>query len=122
MKDALMIVAGCILLSCLALEGCTGARKSEPFGGPLSVTDEHVENGRDVFMKDCNKCHPLGESGLGPALNNKWYLPSFMIRFQVRHGLGAMPSFPRNRIPNQELDDLIDYLKAMRKRKQEGQF
>ncbi|MDC4226474.1 MAG: cytochrome c [Candidatus Manganitrophus sp.] len=57
---------------------------------------------------------PEGEAGLGPALNNK-PLPGWMIRFQVRHGLGAMPAFSEKEISDRELDDLvIAYLKAFR--------
>ncbi|MGE5680960.1 MAG: c-type cytochrome [Bacillota bacterium] len=59
-------------------------------------------------------CHPQGESGLGPALNNKGYVPSFVIKFQIRNGLGVMPSFSKERISPEELDNLIEYLKALR--------
>ena len=54
-----------------------------------------------------------GEAGLGPAINDK-PLPEFLIKTQVRVGLGAMPSFHRRQINEDELDDLIRYLKALR--------
>jgi mono/diheme cytochrome c family protein len=37
-----------------------------------------------------------------------------LIRFQVRHGLGAMPAFSEKEIGDRELDDLVAYLKALR--------
>jgi mono/diheme cytochrome c family protein len=65
-------------------------------------------------MGACNKCHPGGEAGLGPALNNK-PLPKFLMHLQVRKGLGAMPSFSEKKIPDGDLDDLLEYVKALRK-------
>lgn len=96
--------------------GCSSSRKSEPFYGPLKGNDVKILDGQKVFMKNCNKCHPQGESGLGPALNNKGYVPSFIIKFQIRNGLGVMPSFSKERISPEELDNLIEYLKALRKK------
>ncbi len=64
-------------------------------------------------MKTCDQCHPRGEAGLAPALNNK-PLPAFAIKFQVRHGLGAMPSFSKDDINDQELEEIIRYLQALR--------
>ncbi|WDT80226.1 MAG: cytochrome c [Candidatus Manganitrophus sp.] len=61
---------------------------------PFTASSSTVTRGETIFMHACNQCHPKGEAGLGPALNNK-PLPAFMIRFQVRHGLGAMPAFSK---------------------------
>jgi mono/diheme cytochrome c family protein len=63
-------------------------------------------------MKYCHQCHPRGEAGIGPALNNK-PLPGFLIRFQIRSGLGAMPAFPERVVGNEELDVLVAYLKGV---------
>ena len=82
--------------------------------GPLPLDDPQVERGRVVFMEKCQACHPGGEAGLGPALNDK-PLPGFVKRFQVRHGLGAMPAFPEEEIGDDELDDLLAYLAALRR-------
>jgi mono/diheme cytochrome c family protein len=64
-------------------------------------------------MRQCSQCHPGGEAVLGPAINNK-PLPAFLIRFQVRHGLGAMPAFSEERVTDSDLTDVIAYLKALR--------
>ena len=63
-------------------------------------------------MQNCDRCHPGGEAGLGPAINS---VPGFVKRFQVRHGLGAMPAFQEDRISDKELNNLLKYLKAMKK-------
>jgi hypothetical protein len=34
---------------------------------------------------------------------------------QVRHGLGTMPAFSEREISDGELDDLVAYVKALRK-------
>jgi mono/diheme cytochrome c family protein len=100
-----------VLLAGLA--GCGTARRGTPTGPPLRLTDARAAHGEKTFMRYCNGCHPRGEGGLGPALNNK-PLPGFLIRFQVRHGLGVMPSFSDEVIGDEELDDLVAYLKELR--------
>ncbi len=104
----IMIVCGLGVLS-----ACS-ARRGEPFTGGAPTGDSRVEHGRIVFMQNCHKCHPGGEAGLGPSINDK-PLPEFLMKTQVRVGLGAMPSFHRNRISGRDLDDLIRYLKALRR-------
>jgi mono/diheme cytochrome c family protein len=100
----------------LGLIAACSTRRSEPFTGSVPAGNPQVERGRISFMWHCHKCHPGGESGLGTALNDK-PLPEFLIKSQVRLGLGAMPSFPRDQISDGELDDLVRYLKALRGQK-----
>jgi mono/diheme cytochrome c family protein len=95
--------------------GCGGsARRGEPIAGPLVLTSEAARRGERVFMEHCHSCHPGGEGGVGPALNNK-PAPRFLIGLQVRQGLGAMPAFPPDRIDDRALDDLVDYVVALRR-------
>jgi mono/diheme cytochrome c family protein len=103
-----------VLAGCLGVLGCGSARRGEPLVGPLPVASPAVEQGRRVFMAHCQQCHPGGEAGLGPAINDK-PLPGFLIALQVRSGLGAMPAFSRQEIGADALADLIAYLKALRR-------
>jgi len=107
-----------LLASAVILAACS-ARRGEPLYGPLPIRSAEVTNGRQVFMRDCHQCHPGGEAGLGPAINNK-PLPGFLMAFQVRQGFGAMPAFSEDEISSQELDHLILYLKEIRKHPQGG--
>lgn len=107
MNKVLMTVA-----AVLALAGCD-QRRSEPFVGPLEL-DEQQLRGEYTFFHQCNECHPQGESGLGPALNDK-PLPEFAIKQQVRHPIAFMPAFDEQTLPDAELDDLIEYLEALRR-------
>ncbi|MBZ0158093.1 MAG: cytochrome c [Alphaproteobacteria bacterium] len=118
MKRAFFVI-GLFLFLAMVLAGCGSARRGEPLTGAFEPQNEVAARGQLVFMKYCNQCHPKGEAGLGPSLNNK-PLPGFLMKFQVRNGLGAMPSFPPSHISDQELDDLIAYLKALRHHKAES--
>jgi mono/diheme cytochrome c family protein len=104
------------LLLCLLLlqAGCGTARRGEPLAGPLNVSSEEIVLGQKVFMRHCHQCHPGGEAGLGPALNNK-PAPGFLMKIQVRKGLGAMPGFSSAHISKEELDALVRYLKTLRR-------
>lgn len=92
--------------------GCGTARRGPP-AGELTLSPA-AQRGEQVFMAHCNQCHPRGEGGLGFAINNK-PLPGFLMAFQVRRGLGAMPAFPESRISDGDLDDLVTYLKELRR-------
>jgi mono/diheme cytochrome c family protein len=104
-------------LAALALwalaSGCS-ARRSEPIAGPLQSPSQEVAHGEVAFDRHCSHCHPGGERGLAPAINNK-PLPGFLIKFQVRRGMGAMPAFSEREIPDEDLDALVKYLKTLRR-------
>ena len=102
------------LLVLVLLASCSSPRRGEPIAGAFRTLDESVERGQMLFSEHCYKCHPGGEAGLGPALNNK-PLPVFLMRLQVRRGLGAMPSIPDSALSDEELDDLLEFVVALRK-------
>ena len=98
-----------LLVVAAAVVGCHSVRRGEPIVGPLSSTDPAVEHGKIVFARKCNSCHPGGEGGLGPGLNDK-PLPVFAMKLQVRTGLvgfKVMPSFDQHSIPSEDLNDLM---------------
>jgi mono/diheme cytochrome c family protein len=97
----------------LLLIGCTSPRRGLPIAGPLELTAAE-ERGQRVFFKKCHSCHPFGEGGLGPAINDR-PLPPLLIQAQVRAGLGAMPAFDREEIPPDDLDALAEYLVTLRR-------
>lgn len=97
----------------LAIFSCA-SRKAEPIAPPLALKTSTFIHGEQVFMHNCQKCHPNGEAGLGPAINSN-PAPVFIKAFQVRHGLGVMPSFKKDEISKQELRDLKAYLKVLKR-------
>lgn len=108
------LVAGGLLLSAAVLAaGCGSARRGVPVQQPFEADTPELQRGQRVFMQFCNGCHPGGTAGVGLALNNK-PLPGFVIRYQVRHGLGVMPAFSDDVISEEQLDALVAYLDALR--------
>ncbi|WP_345223876.1 cytochrome c [Hymenobacter koreensis] len=103
----------------LAAVACTTARRGEPLAGSLDYSSDQIQRGHLVYMANCQKCHPGGEAGAGPSVNNV-PLPGVALRFRVRSraffaGVGRMPSFKKHEISPEQLDDLVSYLKALRR-------
>ena len=76
-----------------------------------------ASKGRLVFKTNCQKCHPDGESGVGPPLNNI-HLPGFLVRAKIRSRAlllwtGRMPAFKKNEISKKEMDDLMVFIKGI---------
>ena len=94
--------------------GCNDSRRAVTFADPVALSDPQVARGQIVFMNQCNECHPGGSAGLGPGINDK-PLPGFLIKTQIRRGLGAMPAFDESEIPDADLDNLIAYLGELRR-------
>jgi mono/diheme cytochrome c family protein len=111
MKKYGHITVGIIIMTYLSGVYSCAFRKSEPVKEKQFISsDAHVANGEKMYMMHCQKCHPAGEPGLGPSLNFN-PAPQFIKRFQVRHGLGVMPSFKKDEISVQDLHDISRYLK-----------
>jgi mono/diheme cytochrome c family protein len=98
----------------LASSGCATARRGAPLAPGVEPQSPASRQGRLTFARNCYSCHGHGEGGLGPAINDK-PLPGFLIKTQVRQGLGAMPAFDEKEIPEASLDGLIVYLGELRR-------
>jgi mono/diheme cytochrome c family protein len=96
----------------IAIAACS-TKLMLPGEGEQLVQSEAALNGQEVFMKYCNRCHPAGNAGLGPSIINK-PLPGFLIRMQVRKGYGAMPSFDKEHLSEEELDNVVAYIIKIR--------
>lgn len=102
-----------LALLVVLLAACGPAYRGEPLYGPLPLATDELRLGQRVFDRHCHQCHPGGAAGLGPSLNDK-PLPGGLIRFQVRHGVGAMPAFSQEQISDAELGALVRYLERLR--------
>ena len=116
MKRWTQVLVATLALAALSLaqSGCHSVRRGEPIVGPMDLSNASLQSGQKLFLQHCHQCHPRGEGGLGPPLNNK-PAPAFLVKLQVRTGLGSMPSFHKNELSDEELNQLIDYLMALRK-------
>lgn len=101
-----------ILLFCIFLFLGCNVQRVPPGEEVQQELSEDAVKGQMVFMEYCNKYHPAGSSGLGPSIINK-PLPGFLIKLQVRTGMGVMPSFKKEQLSEKELDDLVEYIKAI---------
>ena len=101
-----------LLLAALVSGACGAARRRPPVAAAQAFSQQ-AEAGRIAFMAKCHRCHPGGEAGLAPALNDKPF-PDFLKRFQVRHGLGVMPSFTKEELSDADLDAILEYLEELR--------
>jgi mono/diheme cytochrome c family protein len=90
-------------------------RAAAPPTNAIADLTPRQQTGRLVYMHICNQCHPGGNAGLGPSLNTK-PLPSFVIKTQVRMGMGAMPPFDEQQITDNDLTAVVDYLDRIRGR------
>jgi mono/diheme cytochrome c family protein len=108
MKTIITFFAIAILAAC-------ASRRSEPVKGKeFASSSPEIVKGEQIYMARCQKCHPAGEAGLGPALSAN-PAPQFVKRFQVRHGLGVMPAFAKNEISEKDLRNVSAYMKAWKK-------
>jgi glucose/arabinose dehydrogenase len=87
-------------------------RRGEPIGRPVEILNGSEARGQVVYMRHCYACHQGGEGGLGPALLQ--LAPRPIVRTQIRLGLGVMPAFGRDEINDDEMDNLLDYIRASR--------
>jgi mono/diheme cytochrome c family protein len=96
-----------------AMFGCGAEHRGEPHGPPV-VPDTMAEaRGARLYSRYCYQCHPGGEAGIGPALNNK-PLPEFAIRTQIRNGVGAMPAFGDDLLRDDQVAANAKYVQEMR--------
>ena len=103
----------------IAVAACGTARRSEPVAGPFQPMNASLKRGEALFDRHCNKCHVNGEASLGPGINDKPF-PKFLMYTQVRVGMGAMPSFKKDEISDEEVRLILDYLKALRRHRYGG--
>jgi mono/diheme cytochrome c family protein len=109
-----MTLRSLLMLAAVLLTACGTPRRGAPLTGEHTPPTPDIALGQRVFDANCAQCHPGGTTGLAPALNDK-PLPGWLIAFQVRHGVGAMPDFDEEDISDEELDALVEYLVWLRR-------
>jgi mono/diheme cytochrome c family protein len=105
---ALVICTACWLW----LSACGSPRRGEAVVGPISLSARE-QQGKVLFMHQCNQCHPGGDAATGPAINNK-SIPRPVMQLQIRKGvLGSMPAFSEAELSDQQVDLILDYISAV---------
>jgi mono/diheme cytochrome c family protein len=99
------------LLAALGSLPAAGALVAGCLTGPHAPRFGDAERGRVVFLHHCDRCHPGGGAGLGPALGRKG-LPITAFKSLVRLGASNMPAFSKDQISESQLDDLVAFVRA----------
>jgi mono/diheme cytochrome c family protein len=97
----------------VAIAGCGRTHRGEPQGPEVEPDTVAETTGARLFGRFCYQCHPGGEAGVGPALNDK-PLPEIAIRTQIREGVGAMPAFDGDLLRDEEVAAIAKYVQEMR--------
>lgn len=73
-------------------------------------------SGEQLFIRSCNTCHPAGRAGMGPSLAdlNEHFPDDVMLKQYIRKGKGIMPGQPKSAMNDEELDNLVVYLRALK--------
>ena len=113
------------------VKGSIASQFPQTLPDPKFASDSAVSKGYKTFMQNCFACHTMnknGQSQLGPDLNVPMnpteYLGAKYIEKLVRDPQdlrhwpqSKMAAFDRKSLPDQDLHDLISYLKHMATRK-----
>jgi len=109
-----------LLASCLVVvTSCGPERRGALVGAPMRPDTPAETRGQRLFFKHCSRCHPGGEAGLGPALNDK-PLPEIAIETQIRRGLGAMPAFDGHHLSDDDVDAIAEFVIDLRNTERTG--
>lgn len=89
-----------------------------PTAAPV-VLDDKAKAGLAIFQTNCTICHAKdgqAAGGIGPNLatsaNSK---DEAYVRNIVRNGKGGMPAFAPDKVSDQDLDNIVSYIKAIHK-------
>lgn len=127
-KRSLRPAAGQVFLAFLAmftgasaLSGCVMSEEMKRIDQVKKAQRERAMEGstnltgEQIFIRSCNTCHPSAKAGMGPSLEamNAKFPEDLALKQFIRKGKGMMPGQSVERINNDELDNLITYLRAL---------
>lgn len=73
--------------------------------------DSQWGSGKNLYEKVCMHCH-APEVGVGTAIEGRG-LPEAYIKFIVRNGFNAMPSFPASFVDDKSIAQVTEYLASL---------
>lgn len=111
--SVLVWIIGAIALIAPLLYGCGAERRGQPEAPAVRPDNPTEVKGERLFHRWCYQCHPGGEAGLGPAINDR-ALPHPAIRLQIRRGVGAMPAFGEDVLSDGDVSAILAYLDEMK--------
>jgi mono/diheme cytochrome c family protein len=92
------------------LVGLPGASSGQPLAGDASA-------GQLVFLVQCNACHPGASAGIGPTVRGSQFAQRYpdggSLAIVIRQGTGAMRPFPPDQLNDQQLANVVAYLRRL---------
>lgn len=105
----------------LSLSGCVMSEEMKRIESNEKAQRQRAEasssdlTGEQLFIRSCNTCHPQGKAGMGPSLENvptKYADDAALVSF-LRKGQGMMPAQTKDVINDQEMSNLVIYLRQL---------
>ncbi|MDQ5825235.1 MAG: cytochrome c [Chloroflexota bacterium] len=109
---ARLLLSALLVLSALLIPVALAACDN---GGSGNSGTGVARSGEVVFQRYCNVCHPGGGLGAGPSIIRE--LPGLtdqQVRDLVRHGESRMPGFSDREISEEELANLLVYIRGLK--------
>ncbi len=111
----------CLLSLTANLAGCVMSEEIKRIDAVKNAQRERAQEGSTnltgevLFVRSCNTCHPGGQAGMGPSLENiaTKFAKDDELKAFIRKGKGIMPAQPVDVINDQELDNLVGYLRQL---------
>lgn len=109
------------LFVCVVLCGCSMGeemRRIEESKAASKMRDASRSTnltGEQLFVRSCNTCHPGAKAGMGPSLEtmNADFPTDDKLKKFLRTGKGLMPAQPVADINDEELSNLVAYLRSL---------
>jgi len=116
-QPLIIVIVACGNLLC----GCVMSEEMKRIDATKKLEEQRQESGstnltgEQIFVRTCNTCHPGGQAGMGPTLENmgKDFPDDAKLKAFIRHGKGIMPSQPKDVLNDQEMDNLVGYLRGL---------
>jgi mono/diheme cytochrome c family protein len=72
-------------------------------------------SGEQIFIRSCNTCHPGGGKGIGPTLAkvNEHFGEDNALKALLRKGKGTMPAQSKAVLNDEEMNNLVAYLRTL---------
>ncbi|MBS2006688.1 MAG: cytochrome c [Cyanobacteria bacterium SZAS TMP-1] len=116
-----LVAFALLIVAANALNGCVMSEEMKRISAQKKAEEMRQESGstnltgEQIFVRTCNTCHPQGRAGMGPSLENlaKDFPDDAKLKAFIRQGKGIMPGQPKEVLNDQELDNLVGYLRAL---------
>ena len=93
----------------------SGAATTAAGSGSGTASGGDAAAGQKLFVANCQACHPSGGrvAGVGPKLQGTTRDDAY-IHSNIRNGRNAMPAFSTDQISDQQINDLIAYIRSLK--------